>query len=116
MIDPRGALNEAELWTEPCYDVAKLSHSLCGNYDFFNAGLYEIDRREKPHLRLEHENKTAIDIFKTYLDTHHFDFASIRLFEASLFLSMLPLHIDDPEKVLGFILNAIEILQELENA
>ena len=38
----------------------------------------------------------------------------MRLYEASLFISMLPLHIDYPQKVLGFILNAINILKEIE--
>ncbi len=36
LIDPKGALTEEELWTDPYYDIAKLSHSICGNYDFFN--------------------------------------------------------------------------------
>ena len=39
----------------------------------------------------------------------------VRIYEASLFISMLPLHIDNPYKVYGFILNAIRILQEVEN-
>ena len=39
-IDPKGALTEDELWTNPYYDLAKLSHSICGLYDFFNNGLY----------------------------------------------------------------------------
>ena len=42
-----------------------------------------------------------------------FDYLSVRLYEASLFLSMLPLHIDNPHKVFGFILNAKNILEEI---
>ena len=38
----------------------------------------------------------------------------VRIYEASLFLSMLPLHIDYPQKVFGFLLNAINILKEIE--
>lgn len=41
-IDPKGALTEEQLWTEPYYDVAKLSHSICGRYDFFNNALIEF--------------------------------------------------------------------------
>ena len=38
----------------------------------------------------------------------------MRIYEASLFLSMLPLHIDNPHKVFGFILNVKNILKEIE--
>ena len=27
LIDPKGALTEEDLWTNPYYDIAKLSHS-----------------------------------------------------------------------------------------
>ena len=33
--------------------------------------------------------------------------------QASLFLSMLPLHLDNPQKVFGFLLNGMEILKEV---
>jgi hypothetical protein len=39
-IDPKGAVTEKELWTNAYYDVAKLSHSVCGRYDFFNNALF----------------------------------------------------------------------------
>ena len=42
------------------------------------------------------------------------DYKMIRTFEASLFLSMLPLHIDNPHKVFGFLLNGINIIKELK--
>ncbi|MBC7389181.1 MAG: hypothetical protein H7329_08235, partial [Opitutaceae bacterium] len=44
---------------------------------------------------------------------HGYNYELVRIFEASLFLSMLPLHIDNPKKVLAFILNAINILTEI---
>lgn len=114
MIDPRGASNEAELWLEPHYDIAKLSHSICGDYDFFNAGLYTIGHRSVS-THTPHQDSTPSTIFKEYLAAHNLDYTTIRLFEASLFLSMLPLHIDDPHKVVGFILNANNILKEIES-
>ncbi len=53
--------------------------------------------------------------FKEKLEVEGFDYETIRVLECSLFLSMLPLHIDYPAKVLSFILNAINILEELDN-
>lgn len=117
LIDPKGALKEEELWTDPYYDVAKLSHSICGNYDFFNTGSYDISITKDMKLMLDvkFNNMQYKLIFKDYLEKNGFDYELVRLYESSLFLSMLPLHIDNPHKVLAFILNAINILEELEN-
>lgn len=116
LIDPKGALNDKELWMNPYYDIAKLSHSICGRYDFFNNALFEISIDENMHLHLEipFNNTKFIEIFKEKLSENRLDYRCVRVYEASLFLSMLPLHIDNPQKVLGFILNAVNILKEVE--
>lgn len=115
-IDPKGAINEDELWTNPYYDIAKLSHSVCGSYDFFNNGLYDIRISSDFAYELEipFDNSAFVEIFKKKLVENGFDYNTVRIYEASLFLSMLPLHIDNPHKVLGFILNVKNILKEIE--
>ncbi|MDD3412721.1 MAG: DUF1679 domain-containing protein [Lachnospiraceae bacterium] len=116
LIDPKGCQKEEDLYTNPYYDVAKLSHSICGNYDFFNSGLYEIKLTDHMmfELQIEHDNHEYVEVFKEYLSKNGYDYSMVRLYEASLFLSMLPLHMDREQKVFGFILNAINIL-EMEN-
>jgi hypothetical protein len=96
--------------------VAKLSHSVCGRYDFFNNALFEIKIGEdfSYHLEIPFDNTRYIDIFRRKVEENGFDYLSVRIYEASLFLSMLPLHIDNPHKVFGFILNAKNILEEIE--
>ena len=115
-IDPKGALSEEELWTNPYYDIAKLSHSICGRYDFFNNGLFEIKINEdfQCELNIDFDNSNYIRIFRGKLEQNGYDYLTVRIYEASLFISMLPLHIDYPYKVLGFILNAVHILKEIE--
>ena len=115
-IDPKGAVTEDELYMDPFYDLAKLSHSVCGHYDFFNSGLFEIavDEQLKGRLKVEVDNRCYVEAFKQKLAENGIDFRLIRLYEASLFLSMLPLHMDRPKKVFAFILNAIAILDSLE--
>jgi len=115
LLDPKGALTEPELWTDPYYDAAKLSHSICGKYDFFNSGLFDclLDEDLKFKLLIEFDNAPYIELFKKYLAQNGYDYACVRLFEASLFLSMLPLHMDYPQKVFGFLLNAINIMEEV---
>lgn len=115
-IDPKGANTEEELWTNPYYDVAKLSHSVCGRYDFFNNALFDIkvNAEFSYDLEIPFDNTKYIEIFRRKVEENGFDYLSVRIYEASLFLSMLPLHIDNPHKVLGFILNAKKILEEIE--
>lgn len=116
MIDPKGAKEEVDIWMNPWYDLAKLSHSICGRYDFFNSGLYQVEIGEdlKLRLRVDFENQAYIQLFQRYLEENQFSYPVVRFYEASLFLSMLPLHMDNPGKVFGFLLNGIAILEEVE--
>ena len=116
MIDPKGAKEEADIWMDPWYDLAKLSHSICGRYDFFNSGLYQVEvgKDLKLKLQVDFENQAYVELFQNYLNENQFSYAIVRLYEASLFLSMLPLHMDNPQKVFGFLLNGIEIIKEVE--
>ncbi|MCR4902529.1 MAG: hypothetical protein K6A23_06705, partial [Butyrivibrio sp.] len=115
-IDPKGASREEDLWTNPYYDIAKLSHSVCGKYDFFNNGLFDIRIAEdfSYDLDIPFDNTEYMKIFKAKAEENGFDYLSVRIYEASLFISMLPLHIDNPHKVFGFILNVDRILKEIE--
>lgn len=115
-IDPKGALTEEELWTNPYYDIAKLSHSVCGRYDFFNNGLFRIEVNEAfaYELHIDFDHTKYEEIFRRKLELNGYDYLTVRIYEASLFLSMLPLHMDNPYKVFGFILNVENILEEVE--
>jgi hypothetical protein len=116
LIDPKGAMTEEELWTDPYYDIAKLSHSICGLYDFFNNGLYDIKvgQNMKLDLNIDMNSDRYVEIFRRYLEENGYEYELVRLYEASLFLSMLPLHMDNPQKVLGFLLNGILIMEEVK--
>ena len=116
LIDPKGASNEKELFSDPLYDVAKLSHSISGWYDFMNSALFciEVSGDMKLKLSIDGDVRAYRREFERKLKEERIDVRTVRLFECSLFLSMLPMHTDRPRKVLAFILNAISILEELE--
>jgi hypothetical protein len=118
LIDPRGALTPDEMFTDAWYDVAKLSHSIEGTYDFINAGLFsiELSREGIPFLKTESpDHTTEVSQFRNRCRSIGMESRLVRLFEASLFISMTPLHIDVPLKVLAFLLNAAKILDEVES-
>lgn len=119
LIDPRGAADADDMYTDPYYDVAKLSHSVLGHYDYINSGLFTVSvgRSLRLELHLDKEERSSQEeLFRAALHDHGFDERLTRLYEASLFLSMLPLHADVPSKVVAFALTASRILDELEDA
>ena len=115
-IDPKGATEAEGIYSDPLYDIAKLSHSVNGRYDFMNSGLYDIQVGEDMKLTLDIDGdiKEYRALFAKKIGEAGMDLKTVRLFECSLFLSMLPLHMDRPQKVLAFILNAVNIMDEID--
>lgn len=118
LIDPRGATTAEDAMMHPIYDLAKLSHSLVGGYDFVNNGLFDCRLDEDLAWRLELDGggppAFIRQAFERRLAGFGWNQRLVRACEMSLFLSMLPLHIDAPLKLPAFALIAHGILQELE--
>jgi hypothetical protein len=117
-IDPRGVAEGGDGFGHPLYDLAKLSHSILGHYDFINNGLFGVVVSEDLALELVLDRVDPLSchqsVFLALLAREGWDVSVVRLAEASLFLSMLPLHMDLPRKVLALALRGIAILSELE--
>ena len=113
-IDPRGG-KEDEVFRTPYYDLAKISHSLLGGYDHIinNISMIEFDHDMKAYLNfngaLDHGGKK---LFTAFIESLGYDLDLVRIVEASLFISMLPLHTDDIKKVFMLALRASELLSE----
>ena len=118
LIDPRGANTLDEAFMHPLYDLAKFSHSVLGGYDFINNGLFECQLDASLGLSLTLENggtpEWAKAAFRHRLQAAGLSLRVIRAYELSLFLSMLPLHLDNPRKLPAFCLVAAAILDDLE--
>ncbi len=117
LIDPRGYDEKFKNMHDPMYDVAKFSHSILGNYDRILANDYDIALKDKDfpfELKMQKLDLFQKSLFKWYLNEYKFDYYQIRLREASLFLSLLPLHPEDMRRIAAFILQAELIITELE--
>jgi len=118
LVDPKGATRLEDAWMHPLYDLAKFSHSVLGGYDFINNGLFEcrVGDDLRLVLRLDGQGPPAWmrATFAERLTAAGYDRSVIRAYEVSLFLSMLPLHVDSPRKLPGFCLAACAIMDELE--
>jgi len=93
LIDPRGKFGSHIIYGDPKYDLAKLSHSINGKYEFIINDLYKLD---------DYNLTFPIEI------NYKFD-EEVRLIESLLFLSMTPLHIDNINRVVAMLINGIKL-------
>lgn len=121
VIDPRGYIQPGapSIFGDRRYDLAKFSHSIFGRYDHILAGRYSLVR--------EGENSFAVDFWlgetHRWLESAAADFMvngltlkedAVKALEIHLFLSMLPLHHDRPDRQIAFVANALRLYAEYE--
>jgi len=99
-IDPRGAKTEQDIYMDEYYDMAKLAHSVINGYDniIFKKNFYSKEMSEIL-IKFFKKNKISIELLSVY--------------QASLFLSMAPIHIDSSNRVAHFMNKCDRILKEI---
>ncbi len=121
VIDPRGYVHAgiSSLYGDTRYDLAKLSHSISGHYDHIVAGRYALARDGSHGFSIEFETSPHHRWLQQALAEFEVDGISagsvaVRAVTAGLFLSMLPLHDDRPDRQAAFIANALRLYSELQ--
>lgn len=116
LIDPRGIDNNGNisLWGDFRYDVAKLAHSVLGMYDFIIGGMYDYSEVSPYQVELRFEENEVVSDVQTYFQSKVFGGYSLEELSTysilvHLFLSMLPLHSDHPERQKAMLANALRI-------
>lgn len=118
VIDPRGINQQQELtiFGDQKYDLAKACHSVVGLYDFIISGRYQIERDEsgEKSIRFRADDR-LLNIQKLFMEV---DFipgvkvSEIMPLTVLLFLSMLPLHSDRPDRQEAMLVNALRLYAE----
>lgn len=121
VVDPRGlnGAGEPSVFGDIRYDIAKLWQCAVGGYDFIMAGRYDLGGAGPYDLELALPSDARIaGIQEEFLATR---FGGLSPAEASgpaisilLFVSMLPLHADDPRRQTALMANAARLFAELE--
>jgi hypothetical protein len=99
------------------YDLAKLSHSLEGDYDFIVNGLVETEWTAagfefKPQLDERH--LAVKSLFHKWMLKHFAEYYDqIKLIESLLFLSMVPLHDDRFQAQEAFIARGLQTFAQV---
>ena len=114
LIDPRGLTADGHfsIYGNQFYDIAKLMHSVVGLYDFILAGRYTYCEKTPYNFDLTFsinaEIKNIQSIFKNLLNPL-ISFQDVKALVVLLFLSMLPLHSDRPDRQKAMLANAYKI-------
>lgn len=118
VIDPRGDFGGMPLHGDPRYDLAKLRHSISGGYDYIINDQYSLDVSEnETDIQLMIPFRSDVEENTAYLDQLienelGFNIEDVKLIEALLFLTMIPLHSDDRQRQLAFMAIAMMKLRE----
>ncbi len=119
LIDPRGKFGSHVIYGDQRYDLAKLRHSVAGNYDFIINDMFEIhvDVSSRVinydvHSDQIHEERERL--FDGLLQQEYPEwFREIKLIESLLFLSMVPLHEDSVQRQQYMLARGIEQFNEV---
>jgi hypothetical protein len=119
VIDPRGYYLPGcnDLYGDVRYDLAKLGHSIVGRYDHIICGRYRTEICGNDHVISFDEVGDYAWIEGEFRNLTVGSFAAgsdeVRAIMITLFLSMLPLHSDRPDRQQAFIANALRLYADL---
>lgn len=119
VIDPRGIDFEKNITTygDLRYDIAKLSHSVIGLYDYIIAGRFSLEiELEKQSISLDIYSNNIVQAIQAAFLKRNFigiEIASKQNFALMihLFLSMLPLHVDNKKRQFALMANVFRLYQ-----
>ena len=108
LIDARGNFDIDTIYGDYRYDLAKLRHCYHGRYDEIVNDLFEIS--EGKSLNLKFYKDIDYSVYDELMQKNNINVNDIELIEALLFISMIPLHNDYPDRQLAFFCQGIKIL------
>ncbi|TPW36084.1 capsular biosynthesis protein [Oecophyllibacter saccharovorans] len=121
VIDPRGYVfkETREIYGDFRYDMAKFLHSVDGLYDFILAGRYNLKQYGIYDFNLDFDASPHHQWLKSAFSEMIIAGTSasdieIRAITILLFISMLPLHSDRPDRQKAFIGNVLRLYSDIE--
>lgn len=121
VIDPRGASASGAVtaFGDVRYDLGKLYHSVVGRYDHILAGYYRLESFGPTDLALDLRCDATLRGVEALYRSRTLagmtpDAAASHAVCVLLFLSMLPLHADDPRRQRALMANAMRLFVALD--
>ena len=112
LIDPRGSFGRPGVYGDQRYDVAKIHHSVIGNYDHLVAGLFRLDV-EGSSVKLDvHVTPAQQEVQRMYERRVLSRWASseIELVTGLMFAGLPALHTESADRQIAFYVRAVEMV------
>lgn len=119
ILDPRGNFGIDGIYGDIRYDIAKLTHSITGKYDFIINDLFAIINEDTKTYNYEYllyesdKHEQVESLFYENLEKYGYDKKQILVITALLFLSMIPLHSENLNHQKMFYLIGVELLNKI---
>lgn len=115
-IDPRGVFGNIKFFGDPYYDLAKISHSCNGGYEFFIYDKFDISNVENKFELSFHHKKRKDDINQKFLSIskeNKFNYNKIKLIEGLIFVGMCARHYDSLNRQKAMLMTGLDILNDV---
>lgn len=112
MIDPRGEFSVPGIYGDNRYDLAKIYHSILSGYDFIISDRFFVnindDIVEHKIFKTKYHKEVGKMTQELFVKNEIIN-QEVRIIESLLFLSMIPLHKDRPDRQLAMISIGLEL-------
>jgi len=115
-IDPRGVFGKTKFFGDPYYDLAKISHSCNGGYEFFIYDKFDVSNVDNQFNLSFHNEQRKNDINNKFLsisDEYKFDYNKIKLIEGLIFVGMCARHYDNLDRQKAMLMTGLNILNDV---
>ena len=116
MIDPRGVFGKTKFFGDFYYDLAKISHSCNGGYEYLIYDKFKIIT-ERNIFNLSYENeeskKEINNIFLQKVKANSFNIEKIKVIEGCIFIGMCARHYDSLDRQKAMFIKGLEILNNI---
>lgn len=115
-IDPRGIFGKTKFFGDPYYDLAKISHSCNGGYEFFIYDKFDVSNLNNEFTLSLHNEERKNNINNKFLSIsqeNKFDYNKIKLIEGLIFVGMCARHYDSLDRQKGMLMTGLSILNDV---
>lgn len=117
LIDARGSFGKDlhGIYGDQCYDIAKITHSVIGKYDYIVNGMFSFSENKHNYRYKIFENinhNVLIEENKKIVKHFAYELKDIIFLVSLLFISMTPLHSDSVNRQKVFYIHGIKLLNE----
>lgn len=114
VIDPRGKFGGYDIYGDQRYELAKIMHTLEGHYDYIIEDMFTVEKNGcSINFNVPGKSDDILSVFLDVFKNKLNKIDEVRLIEASLFLSMVPLHSDHLERQYAMLVTGIQLLEKV---